>query len=201
MTVRTADGGADEARHIRHVLASAFSDDPFFCWLFPDSATRATCTAALMMPYVEAYLSMGVTDIVGDGSAVLGAALWAVPNTPEVVLTGLPDVGDLLHAICGEQRLSEAIEAYDVFVSVRPSEAFAYLHFVGTSPAERGRGYGRSLVRHGVARAEAAGLPVHLETNAFANLTFYRSLGFRVTAHKALPHGAPDLWALRLDPR
>jgi ribosomal protein S18 acetylase RimI-like enzyme len=46
-------------------------------------------------------------------------------------------------------------------------------------PQHQGSGLGRALVRHGQARAEAAGVGVYLESTNPRNLPFYRSLGFQ----------------------
>ncbi|HEY7325971.1 MAG TPA: GNAT family N-acetyltransferase [Streptosporangiaceae bacterium] len=66
-----------------------------------------------------------------------------------------------------------------------PAEsARAYIHFVGVSPAARGRGYGRLLYEEFFARARSDGRAVVSAITAVTNTGsagFHRALGFTVT--------------------
>lgn len=58
-------------------------------------------------------------------------------------------------------------------------EPWCYVNVLGIDPAWQGRGLGTSLMRHAIARAEAAGLPMGLLTGSARNVRFYERLGFR----------------------
>lgn len=60
-----------------------------------------------------------------------------------------------------------------------------------------GRGLGRALVRHGLARARADGCPAFLETGTPRNVPFYESFGFRVVGAHQAPDGGPVIWFMQ----
>ncbi|MDJ1643859.1 GNAT family N-acetyltransferase [Streptomyces pakalii] len=82
-----------------------------------------------------------------------------------------------------------------------PKEPQWYLAVVGADPAARGQGHGAALLRSGLAKADAAGLPVYLESSKPDNLPFYEHFGFTVLGEAALPGGGPALWVMRRAPR
>ena len=81
-----------------------------------------------------------------------------------------------------------------------PAEPLWYLDQLGVDPSHQGEGVGGALVRFGLERAAAAGLPAFLETAKERNLGFYASLGFRVVDEGTVPDGGPRIWFMRSDP-
>jgi ribosomal protein S18 acetylase RimI-like enzyme len=78
--------------------------------------------------------------------------------------------------------------AYDDAVhSAFPSTPFWYLGVLGTNPAYAGRGWGRAVMRVGLDRAAAEGLPVVLETSKPANVELYRRAGWKVLQELTAP--------------
>jgi ribosomal protein S18 acetylase RimI-like enzyme len=76
-----------------------------------------------------------------------------------------------------------------------------YLLIVAVDPELQGKGAGSALVKEGLARADAAGVPCYLETSEETNIGFYRRLGFEVVASAVLGQGGPPAWAMRRDAR
>ncbi len=72
---------------------------------------------------------------------------------------------------------------------------------IGADPAAQGTGQGAALLRSGLAKADAAGLPACLESSKASNLPFYEHFGFTVREEVRLPGGGPTLWAKRREPR
>ncbi len=68
-------------------------------------------------------------------------------------------------------------------------------------PAGQGQGRGAALLRSGLAKADAAGLPACLESSKPSNLPFYQHFGFTVQEEVRLPGDEPTLWAMRHEPR
>ncbi|MFG1884452.1 GNAT family N-acetyltransferase [Micromonospora sp. NPDC049102] len=62
-----------------------------------------------------------------------------------------------------------------------------YLGVLGTHPDSAGRGWGRAVMRAGLARAAADGLPAILETSKPANVELYRRAGWEVVGSLAEP--------------
>jgi ribosomal protein S18 acetylase RimI-like enzyme len=59
-----------------------------------------------------------------------------------------------------------------------PSEPHWYLPMIGVNPSEQGRGVGSALLRKGLARCDADGLPAYLEATSLRNISFYEQFGF-----------------------
>ncbi len=51
------------------------------------------------------------------------------------------------------------------------------------------------VIRRGLAKADAAGMPAYLESSKETNIPIYQSFGFEVTGEIALPNG-PTLWPM-----
>jgi ribosomal protein S18 acetylase RimI-like enzyme len=104
---------------------------------------------------------------------------------------GRPVAGSLprlfLDLFCQTSLIVDGDNGLDAFLVgiLSPSEASrAYIHFVGVSPAVRGRGYARLLYEEFFRLARADGRTVVSAITAVANTgsaAFHRALGFAVT--------------------
>jgi predicted N-acetyltransferase YhbS len=72
---------------------------------------------------------------------------------------------------------------------------------IGADPAARGQGHGAALLRSGLAKADAAGLPTCLESSKPSDLPIYERFGFTVREELRLPENGPVLWAMKREPR
>ncbi|MFF9626781.1 GNAT family N-acetyltransferase [Streptomyces griseosporeus] len=185
--------GSDDAPDVRRVLARAFADDPMMCWFFPDPDTRAVGLERYFGTLFRLhYLQYGVCERTGAA-----AAFWTPPGAP-----GVPDAETVreLTDVLGE-RAALFRESVETAARHAPPEPHWYLAVIGADPAARGQGQGAALLRSGLARADAAGLPVYLESSKPENLPLYEHFGFETLAEVALPGGGPTLWAMRRAPR
>ncbi len=70
-----------------------------------------------------------------------------------------------------------------------------YLFILGTEQAAQGRGLGSALLDQGLARIDADGMPVYLESSNEQNLALYGRHGFEVTSEVVIP-GGPRIWPM-----
>jgi ribosomal protein S18 acetylase RimI-like enzyme len=75
-----------------------------------------------------------------------------------------------------------------------------YLFILGTEPAAQGQGLGSALLAQMLARVDAEGMPVYLESSNERNLAWYGRHGFEVTGEVAIP-GGPRIWPMWREPR
>ena len=75
-----------------------------------------------------------------------------------------------------------------------------YLFILGTEPAAQGQGLGSALLAQVLARVDAEGMPVYLESSSERNLALYGRHGFEVTSEVAIP-GGPRIWPMWREPR
>ena len=183
--VRTAT--MNDVPGVARVLSRAFCHDPFFRWVFPDDERRMAQTArayALLAGFgsvpsghTSVYESRGEE---GRGPVVRGAALWTPPDVSgdslPVMLRSLPHWLQLV----GLARLPEIVRYLSELRASAPEEPHWYLGVLGTDPVARGTGVGSSLLRAGLAQADADGVPVYLETMNPANIGYYEKYDFRV---------------------
>ncbi|MCB5179099.1 GNAT family N-acetyltransferase [Streptomyces antimicrobicus] len=191
-TLKTAT--VDDAAAISRVLARAFDDDPMMRWFFPDAATRETGLRRYFATiFTRQYARIGVCEY-----TEAAGAFWVPPTALDKAAPDADTVRELA-GILGETAdlFRQAAEA--AAEAGTPEPAW-YLAVVGADPAAQGQGHGAALLRSGLAKADAAGLPVLLESSKPENLPFYEHFGFRVLGESALPGGGPTLWAMRREP-
>jgi ribosomal protein S18 acetylase RimI-like enzyme len=188
----------------QEALGRAFGADPLFTYLVPEAARRAR----FLSWYAGAMLRLGRRVGVVDAAAVApapvaGVAVWLRPGH-----TALP-----LHALVRARllpglplrlgptgfgrfvRFARAAEGLHQRAVPGPRPHW-YLLLLGVAPERQRQGFGSALVRAGLDRAAAGGLPCYLETLNAADLPFYHKHGFAVAATGAVPRGGPPLWAM-----
>ncbi|MFJ4689147.1 GNAT family N-acetyltransferase [Streptomyces sp. NPDC088789] len=192
-TPRTAV--AEDADSISRSLARAFDDDPMMRWFFPDEAVRE---ASLSEYFATLFTRQYVRNAVCERTE--SAASFWVP--PEAQAKAVPDAETIaeLQRILGDRAelFRDAVTAAGAHT---PREPHWYLALIGADPAAQGTGQGAALLRSGLAKADAAGLPAYLESSKKENLPFYEHFGFAVRQEVRLPGGGPMLWAMWRDPR
>ena len=196
--VRMADA---DVERVAPVLARAFAADPLFVWIEPDPARRAVCLQGFMraLAWRSHLFSVAFTS----APLGLGASLWKGPELDALSAEqerrcGLDRVMDPLDAE-GRGRLSAMDEVEDLLALTVPLPRW-YLGVLAVTPEAQGQGLGQRLVEGVLARADADGLPVSLETLREANLDYYARFGFARAAEGRLAGDGPRFWILRRPP-
>ncbi|MGW6651548.1 acetyltransferase [Streptomyces sp. CB02130] len=185
----------DDAPEISRTLARAFADDPMMGWFFPGGASREPDLVRYFTTiFTRQYGRHGVCERTASA-----AAFWVAPEGQEKTVPDAETVAEL-EEILGD-RAPLFRDAVAAAAEQGPKEPHWYLAVVGADPATRGQGHGAALLRSGLAKADAAGLPVYLESSKPDNLPFYEHFGFTVLGEAALPGGGPALWVMRRAPR
>lgn len=186
---------------ISALYGRAFFHDPLYTNIIPDDAVRESLVgwelgrvARYCLRFGEVYATPGLT----------GCACWLPPGQTDftqgrMVQVGMDDAATHLGP--------EAAARYEIFVAesehyhhqVAPGPHW-YLVVLGVEPAHQGRGLGRALLQPVLARADAGGYPVYLETAHARNLEFYDRFGFTVKAQARLSGGGAYLWYLVRQP-
>jgi ribosomal protein S18 acetylase RimI-like enzyme len=182
---------ADRAA-IARTLALAFQNDPVFRWMVPNDDFRRRRLPMLFDVFFDIELGRGLILASADVEAV---SFWrsagkAVTPFGDFLLRAWPMITNFAPSLLRMLAVSGAIEAH-----LPKDRPFWYAHFVGVSPDAQRMGWGAALVRAGLDRARADGLPVYLETARPENVRFYQALGFRVTGEWDVP-GGPHFWSM-----
>jgi ribosomal protein S18 acetylase RimI-like enzyme len=181
-----------DAEPLAASLARAFHDDPLICFLLDDAARRPINMPRLFKLLFKLGLPHGGCDVTEGYEA---AALWRPPNHWEIpwwqyVLNAGEFLG--MFGFAGARRVTAVM---DIVEKRHPHEPHWYLQVIGTDTEKQGKGFGGVVMRPGLAKADAAGMPAYLESSKDTNIPIYQSFGFEVTGEINLP-GGPTLWPM-----
>jgi ribosomal protein S18 acetylase RimI-like enzyme len=195
------------------LLARAFADDPLARYLFPAGRQRERVLRWHYTALVRYGRLAGKVDVIESPAAPggrrrppAGVAVWHLADAdaeePAVRLEWLKRSGLLDAAtVLGPETFGKIVAMVGHLEALRqravPGDHW-YLNQVAVDAAQRGRGAGRAVLRPGLARAAADGLPCYLETFAEGNLSFYRRLGFELLVADVEPSSGLSFWTCRL---
>lgn len=196
--MRRAD--RDDRGEIATTLASAFAGDPLFAWLVRAQGDELE---RRLVPFFGALAQVSLRRddhmvFVGGGGA--GAAVWRPVGKWKV------ETLDLLRALPGilttmRTRLPAMVGALSVIEKAHPTEPHYYLEILGTRRGRQSTGVGSAVIRAGLDRADAEGLPAYLESSNPRNLSFYARHGFEPTEELTVGKGAPVVTTMWREPR
>ncbi|WP_020666312.1 GNAT family N-acetyltransferase [Amycolatopsis nigrescens] len=161
-----------DAEKIVDAMQQAFADEAVSVWVMPDARTQRESAPVHLSHLVDQVLTNGEVLYAGDYAAV---SLWLyederVDEEPEPLATIPPEWA----AAAERARL-----VYQLTEARHPrGEPHLYLPAMGVLPAHRGTGLGGAMLRHRLARADAAKLPVYLEASTTRNRALYARHGF-----------------------
>ncbi|APC37333.1 GNAT family N-acetyltransferase [Nocardiopsis dassonvillei] len=198
--VRTAT--MNDVPAVARVLGRALYHDPLFRWLFPDDDLRMAQNfraCALLAGFGHVPGGHATVAESPEGPAripvVRGAALWTPPGAGRegaaVPLRSLPHWFSLV----GLSRLPELTWYNGEVRASVPEGPHWYLCVLGADPATDGTDTGARLLREGLARADADGVPVYLETADPADIGYYKDYDFRVV-RAVHPPAAPSTYCM-----
>ncbi|MGK5640724.1 GNAT family N-acetyltransferase [Streptomyces sp. URMC 126] len=195
ITNTPAAATADDAESISRFLARAFDDDPMMRWFFPDASSReASLSAYFSTIFTRQYVRNGACE-----RTEAAAAFWVAPEAQEKAVPDAETIQDLV-ALLGD-RAGLFGEAVETAARHTPQEPHWSLALIGADPAAQGQGQGSALLRSGLAKADASGMPVYLESSKESNIPVYEHFGFTVREEMRLPGGGPTLWGMWRAPR
>lgn len=152
-------------------IVAAFADDPVERWLYPEEAEYLEHFPR----FVEAFAGAGTVSAVEDFAAV---SIWLPPG-------GEPD-GDAIGAVYAETvdpaKHEDTFAVAEQMDDAHPRFAHWYLPWLAVRPERQGAGLGGALLREGLERVDADGLPAYLETPNPRTIPLYERHGFTVTA-------------------
>ncbi|MEV5980222.1 GNAT family N-acetyltransferase [Streptomyces sp. NPDC052114] len=185
----------DDAPLISRTLTRAFDDDPMMRWFFPDAASREAALGRYFTTiFTRQYGLHGVCE-----RTDAAAAFWVPADAQDKAVPDAATIQELLDILGDRAGLFR--DAVETAAEHTPQEPHWSLALIGADPAAQGQGHGSALLRSGLARADAAGLPVYLESSKPSNIPVYEHFGFTVREEMRLPGEGPVLWTMWRAPR
>ena len=184
--------GLERRDQIAAIWTSAFEDDPFMGWLFPDDATRRA-SLTRWWEFTLDHLSSG-TELHGtraDGCV----AYWQSPRSEAEKANEGDDHHEesdshgefmaMMNELLGD-LVPSRLEGLGQIHQARPSEPHWYLAVLGTSSDQQSRGLGGKVLAPMLDRCDRTGMLAYLESSNPANVGFYRRHRFETTGELIL---------------
>lgn len=186
---------ATEHPDVTALVARAFADEPFWRWVTHGQAARREHFAALTVHGLA--VPHGVVLV---APALTCAALVLEPGVlPQPVRGALPQLPGLARST-GLRHLPLVLRQLLRIEHLHPAEPHLTLLVLGVDPEHHGLGLGGAALRAVAARADARGLPVHLETSTPRARALYRRHGYADRDELVLAGGGPPVWTMLRTP-
>jgi GNAT superfamily N-acetyltransferase len=184
----------DRIPALADMLGRAFVDEPMLTWsMGGDPGDLAVRLAVEFRLLNEVFVRHGALWQAGDG---LGAACWIPPGLTDVIAEANAASDPATIPLTDDGGVRRA-SMWEWVESQLPAEPAWFLDHVAVDPANQGLGVGRALIEFGLARADADGVGVLLETGTPRNVPYYERFGFSVISEGDAPGGGPHIWFMR----
>lgn len=183
---------ADDADEMARILSAAFLPDPVWGPLFPepDPARREAQTRTYWRFMVDEALRHPDSLVLeGEAGGLRAISVWLPPGADEVAEDAHDAYETMVVDLLGPEAAPAMFRSGEQFGAARPTDPHAYLTLLAVAPGARGGGYGMSLLRAGLERYDAAGIPTYLESSNPANDARYERLGYAPYAVVRLDDG------------
>lgn len=186
------EANATQHQAVIATLSDAFMTDPALAYIVPNDEARRKMLPKLFRLIVAGDHAAGTVMRSGNDEA---AALWRHPGMAKDEAENSLSMLITMVRIFGF-ALPRAAPVADALTAHLPDGRYHYLHFVGVRAAHQGKGWGGAIIREGLARADADGLPTWLETATPENVPLYQRLGFVTQVEWDIPKGGPHFWGM-----
>jgi ribosomal protein S18 acetylase RimI-like enzyme len=184
------------------VLAEAFFDYPMFTFYFPNATRRAHQLPWYLRNVLKCALRYGEVWTTPEVAGVLFAL---PPGHTSLSMREYVRNGFMLTPIVLGLRNYQRSMQCERFVGQAQKELMArqrhyYLWGVAVDPSQQARGIGEALLRPFLARSDAEGMPVYLETHDERNVGYYERHGFELLLETSIPKHTLPIWCMRRTP-
>ncbi|MEV0894747.1 GNAT family N-acetyltransferase [Promicromonospora sp. NPDC050262] len=204
--MRITDFRPRQSREAAEVAADGFADDPLWTYTVPDVGRRRLPHLILLRTALHILRPPQAARVAVHDGRIIGLATWTTAGAEDPYDPFAPTqrvdprltraTRTLVRRTSTDWPRLSAL--YATLAQSYPNDPGWFLGTLVVRPDRRGTGVGSALLRDGLARADAAGQPVSLQTSSTRNVEFYRRHGFEVTRTFAeLYPGSPPLWNLR----
>lgn len=165
--------GPVERHPVMDTLTLAFSSDAPVRYMFPTADGFLRNFSRLATAMAGSAVAASTAWVADDGAA---AALWLAPggeaDTDAIIALVGEAVAEARQVVLGE--LGALMRQF------HPQEPHWYLSMIGVDPSRQGQGLGSALLKAGLRRCDAEGLPAYLESSSPKNVPLYERHGFEV---------------------
>jgi predicted GNAT family N-acyltransferase len=190
MTVRRAT--VDDSDAVLETIATAFYNDPFWSWVFPDDSQRAAQFRKWWKVFVDAAFRFDNWNWTTENRGSI--ALWAPPGHKDLSDEDDAELGRLIMEFIDGDHRDDVLETLARFDGAHPREVpHYYLSIVATHDDYRGHGYAESMLAENLKLVDAEHMPAYLESSNPLNVQRYMRLGFEPIGEIFVPDDRPAI--------
>ncbi|SIT18170.1 Acetyltransferase (GNAT) domain-containing protein [Roseivivax lentus] len=181
----------DDISRVVSTLVTAFVDDPFIRWMFPEPQRYLAAFPLVLKYFAGAAFETGTAYKSED---IKSAVLWLPPGIS-------PDeqgLGQVLEENIDAERQAQVFAVMEQVGAGHPEEAHWYLPAMGVDPRVQGRGYGAVLLGESLRKCKTTCKLAYLESTNPKNIPFYQRHGFDVIGEIQID-GSPVLTRMLRD--
>jgi GNAT superfamily N-acetyltransferase len=194
--------GADLSAVVQ-MSSRAFFDDPFFRFLLPSDATRAT---RLPIFFRTVFTHMGergrIVTVRNDRDEPLGVAAWLTtggyPLSVKLQLRQIP--GSLRTFYRRPRSLATGNRYVAALARAHRKDPHWYLMVLCADPRHQRSGVGTMLLEQAFDQIDTEGVGSHLETPRYENVAYYQRFGYELVDTVKFNDG-PPFYAMWRSPR
>lgn len=184
------------------MLAQALFDDPISVYAMPDEAERARRMPQFIAAQVRYAHLFGMVEMTSGWPD--GVAIWLPPTgaeeTPErLAAAGLDRLPEMIGQATIERFSALFAHMEQAMHAVAPAPHW-YLSILGIESRRQRQGLGSALLRVGLERAAAEGVPAALLTANPSNVPFYHRNGMQIAHEGIEPSSGISFWIFTTSP-
>ncbi|MDP3682419.1 MAG: GNAT family N-acetyltransferase [Ignavibacteria bacterium] len=184
------------------VVAAAFFNYPMFTFYFPDEKERTKKLPWYMEQVLNCALSYGE---VYTNPEISGVVFTLPPGHTKLSQWEYTQHGFLFTPIVLGWKdfiRSQECEAFvtETHERLMKNRLHYYLWGLTVDPKVKGQGIGSALLMKVLDIADAAGMPMYLETHDEKNVAYYAGKGFSLISTEKFPHFDLDFWCMVREP-
>jgi len=180
------------------VLARAFTDDPGYIQLIPESGKRVELLRSMFRMVLFHAVLHG--EVYAVSPRMEGIAAWLPSGVPDITFWEALRGGGLALIFKGGMEFIRRMKQDEDFMlelrrRLAPTPHW-YLSVLGVDPEFQGRGCASRLLKPMLARLDAEKLPAYLETTTEDYVAMYRHFGFKLIQEAVLPASSAKIWMM-----
>ena len=181
----------DEASAVA-TITMAFGSDPAVRWLLSDANQYLTYWPPFVRAFAGEAFAHGTADSIDD---CRGVAMWLPPGVG-------PDeeaVAEILAEAVPADAQEEVFTFFGQMEEFHPTDPHWYMPLIGVDVTRHSRGFGSTLLRHGLERCDRDRLPAYLEATSHLNRALYARHGFQEIG-EIQTSSSPPMWPMLRTP-
>ena len=183
------------------VLSKAFSQDPVFNYLIPDTNQRLKTLNHYFQHVIKYGLHYGEVYSTPNLECI---SVWLPPKNSSHTRWKAIKTGALVLPVKVKWKYLALQNKIYKFTDNLHKKLIPYPHWylslIGVEPNHQGKGFGQQLLSTAINRIDPEGKPIYLETNNEKNIEIFKRSGFRILQKIIVPGTKIFHWSLLRNP-